>query len=123
MTKILKVVPATLLAIVFAAGIFLPGSPTSAGEEANLDKMILSAKTPAEHEAIAKEYERQAATAKAEAAMHVEMGENYKKMGGGSIGKLHLDTHCDNLANLYEKIAKEDEALAKAHKEMAKGEK
>ena len=37
--------------------------------------------------------------------------------------KLHLDTHCDNLTDLYKKIAKEDEALAKAHEEMAKGAK
>jgi hypothetical protein len=123
MTKILKLAPAALLAIIFAAGMLAPASTISAGEEANLDKMIPSAKTAADHEAIAKEYERQAAAAKAEATMHVEMGAAYKKVGGSLIEKLHFDTHCDNLANLYKKIAKEDEALAAAHEEMAKGAK
>jgi hypothetical protein len=123
MTKILKLAKAGLLAIVVAAGTLAPASMISAGEEADLDKMISSAKIPADHQAIATEYERQAAAAKAEAAMHVEMGESYKKVGGALIGKQHLETHCDNLANLYKKIAKEDEALAKAHEETAKGAK
>ena len=83
MTNLLKLAPAALLAIVFAAGILAPASTISAGEDVDLDKMISSAKTPADHEAIAKEYEHQAAAAKAEAAMHVEMGETYKKVGGG----------------------------------------
>jgi hypothetical protein len=43
-----------------------------------------------------------------------------KKVGGALIEKQHIDMHCDRLANLYERIAKEDEALAKAHKAMAK---
>jgi hypothetical protein len=120
MTKLLKLAPAALLAIVFAAGLLTPASTISAGEEADLDKMISSAKTAPDHEAIAKEYERQAAAAKAEAAMHVEMGAAYKKVGGSLIEKLHFDTHCDKLANLYKQIAKEDEALAKAHEVMAK---
>jgi hypothetical protein len=120
MTKILKLAPAALLAIVLAAGMLAPASTISAGEEADLEKMISSAKTAADHEAIATEYERQAAAAKEEAAMHVEMGVAYKKVGGALIAKQHLDTHCDNLADLYRKIAKEDEALAKAHEVMAK---
>lgn len=120
MTKLLRLAPAALLAIAFVAGMLTPASTISAGEEADLDKMISSAKTPADHEAIAKEYERQAAAAKAEAAMHVEMGAAYKKVGGSLIEKLHFDTHCDKLANLYKQIAKEDEALAKAHEVMAK---
>jgi len=123
MTNLLKFAPKALLAIVLAAGILAPASTISAAEEPNLDKMISSAKTPAEHEAIAAEYKRQADAAKAEAAMHVEMGAAYKKAGGSMTGKLHFDTHCDNLVNLYKKIAKEDEALAKAHEEMAKGAK
>ena len=57
---------------------------------------------------------------KRKAAMHVEMGAAYKKVGGSLIEKLHFDTHCDKLANLYKQIAKEDAALAKAHEVMAK---
>jgi hypothetical protein len=123
MRKVLKLAPAALLAIVVAAGMLAPASTISAGEEADLDKMISSAKTAADHEAIATEYEHQAAAAKAEAAKHVEMGVAYKKQGGALIGKLHFDTHCDNIVDLYKKIAKEDEALAKGHEEMAKGAK
>jgi hypothetical protein len=95
-------------------------TPLSAGEDANIDKMIESAKTAADHEAIAAAYEKQAAEAKSQAAMHAEMEKEYKKVGGALIAKQHVDTHCDSLTKLYQKIAAENEALANAHKAMAK---
>jgi hypothetical protein len=120
MRKMLKLVSVALLALVVMAGMFAPATTLSAGEEADLDKMISSAKTAADHEAIAAEYERRATAAKEKSAEHVEMGETYKKQGGALIEKHHIDTHCDALANLYKKIAKEFEILAKDHKAMAK---
>ena len=120
MRKILKLVPVALLAVVVTAGMFPPVTTLSAGEEADLDKMISSAKTAADHEAIAAEYDRRATAAKTDSAEHVEMGAAYKKQGGYLIEKQHIETHCDTLANLYEKVAKENEVLAKAHREMAK---
>jgi hypothetical protein len=116
----MSLVPVALLATVITAGMFARPTTLGAGEEADLDQMISSAKTAADHEAIAAEYERQAAAAKAEAAKHVQMGAAYKKLGGALIEKQHIDTHCDTLVKFYKKIAKENEALANAHKAMAK---
>ena len=113
-------VPVTLLAAVIMSGLFARPTTLGAGEEADLDQMISSAKTAADHEAIAAVYERQAAAANAEAAKHVEMGAAYKKLGGALIGKQHIETHCDALIKFYKDIAKEDEALANAHRAMAK---
>ena len=114
----LACVAATVL--VLAGGAFAPSRTLSAGEAADLEKMISSAKTPADHEALAAAYERAAAADKAESEKHKEMGAAYKKAGGALIGKQHLDMHCESLAELYAKAAKENDALAKAHQEMAK---
>jgi hypothetical protein len=48
------------------------------------------------------------------------MGADYKKLGGAVVEKQHIDTHCDALVKFYKNIAKENEALANAHKAMAK---
>jgi hypothetical protein len=106
--------------LVLAGAIFTPSTALFAGQDAELGRMIASAKTAADHEAIAAVYERMAAAAKAESEMHEKMGGEYKKVGGGLIEKQHLDEHCRSLAELYAKIARENEALAKAHREMAK---
>ena len=120
MTRMLKSLAAALLTIVVTAVMLAPATTLSAGEEADLDKMISSAKTAADHEAIAAEYDRMAKAANEEAAKHVEMGAAYKKLGGALIAKQHIDTHCDALVKLYKKVAKENEALAEVHREMAK---
>lgn len=119
MRKLVCFVPAAILAVVVTAGMLAP-MPLSAIEDAELDKMISTAKTAADHEAIAAEYERRATAAKADAARHVEMGGAYKKAGGALIEKQHADAHCDTLAHLYKTIAIENEALAKTHTAMAK---
>jgi hypothetical protein len=41
-------------------------------------------------------------------------------ISGALIAKQHVDTPCDSLIKLYQKIAAENEALANAHKAMAK---
>ena len=119
MRKSVRLFSMVVLAAFVSVGTFGP-SPLSAGEDANIDKMIESAKTAADHEAIAAAYEKQAAEAKSQAAMHAEMGKEYKKVGGALIAKQHVDTHCDSLTKLYQRIATENEALANAHKAMAK---
>lgn len=119
MRKIATLASAATL-LVLAAGVFTPSRMLLAGEEADLGKMISSAKTAADHEAIAAEYERAAAAAKAESEKHKEMGTAYEKFGGALIGKQHVDMHCESLAKLYAKVAKENDALAKSHLEMAK---
>lgn len=119
MRKMMTLASAAAL-LILTAGVFAPGGTLSAGEDADLEKMIASAKTAADHEAIAAQYEHVAEEAKAKSEKHHDMGEVYKKAGGYLIVKQHIDAHCNSLANLYKKVAKENEVLAKAHHAMAK---
>ena len=114
-----------LVALALAASTLLPAAHLSAKEEAAMDmeKMIMSAKSSADHEAIAAEYEAAAIAARAKAKEHLQMAEAYEKAGGVAIAKWHLDAHCKGLAASYEKAAKENESLAKAHRELAKAAK
>ena len=112
-----------VVTFLFLGAVLLPASRLPAEEQMDMEKKISSAKTAADHEAIAAEYESEAAAAKAKAAEHRKMAESYKELGGAAIGKLHLDEHCERLVKSYEKEAMEDEALAKAHREMAKAAK
>ena len=91
----------------------------SAEEGKSIDQMIAEAKTPADHEAIAAYYEKQAQAAHQEHTEHQKMSDSY-----ATIPVLKTKTgavaHCNSIAKKYEDIAKENEALAKLHKGMAK---
>jgi hypothetical protein len=94
----------------------------SAQEEKNIDQMIATAKTPADHEAIATYYEKEAQEARQKEAQHKEFSKSYStipvlKTKGSAVA------HCDAIAKKYADIAKDNEALAKMHKEMAKSAK
>ena len=93
----------------------------SAEEGKNIEQMITEAKTPADHEAIAAYYEKEAQDAHKKHAEHQKMEEWYKK--NPALNKSGFGTHCDIIAANYDKTAKEYEALAKLHKDMAKSAK
>ena len=83
----------------------------------NLDQMITSAKTPAEHEAIAAFYEQEATDAKKKAALHRNTADTYRKL---KISKpVGMAEMCDGIAAMWDKIAADNSRLAKAHREMA----
>jgi hypothetical protein len=84
----------------------------------NLDQMITSAKTPAEHEAIAAFYEQQATDAKKKAELHRNTADTYRKL---KISKpVGMAEMCDGIAAMWAKIASDNSRLAEAHREMAK---
>jgi hypothetical protein len=85
----------------------------------DIEDKIASAKTAADHEAIAKWYDEQAKAAEGKAAEHRKMGQEYQK-AGGPAAKAQLPAHCDGLVKIYTNAASELEAMAKAHREMAK---
>ena len=116
-----------VVAALFLGGLLLlPASRVPAAEKmdevgkVDMEKMISSAKTRADHEALAADFEKEATEAKAKAAEHRKTAESYKQLGGSAVGKLHLDEHCERLAKSYERAAMEYEMLAKAHRQMAK---
>jgi hypothetical protein len=91
-----------------------------AGDSKALDPAkIEAAKTPAEHEAIAKAYEAQAVSMEKMAAMHKNLGETYGQPGGKPWQAAQAK-HCDSVAASLKAAAQEEHALAAEHRNMAK---
>jgi hypothetical protein len=102
--------------VVFA----VPTLRAGAADEASIEKMIATAKTASDHEAIANYYKQQAAEARSKADMHKKMAEQYSMSGiGNQATKTHFHQHCETLVRSYQTQAGEFDALAKAHQDMA----
>jgi hypothetical protein len=80
----------------------------------NLEKAVREAKTPADHEAIAAYYDKEATTATAKVEEHRRLAETYRSIAG-SKGPLPMEGHCQQLAQTYESAAADNAALATAH--------
>src|SRR4051812_31261659 len=63
---------------------------------------ISGAKSAADHNAIATDYERQASEATEKATMHENMAKSYT---GALKEKMHLDEHCRSIAKKYRDTA------------------
>ena len=111
------------LGVAVVVALALPALRAGAAEEVDIEKRIVEAKTPADHEAIAAYYDQQAAAAREKAAEHRKMGESYKKAGGALAHKTHFHEHCESLVRIYESAAKDYAAMAAAHRQMAKNAK
>ena len=79
---------------------------------------ISAAKSPADHEAIAKAYEAEAVSLEKMAAMHKNLGQTYGQPGGKPWQSAQAK-HCDSVASDLEAAAKEERALAAEHHKMA----
>ncbi len=79
---------------------------------------IASAKTPADHQAIADAYTKEAANLRKLADAHRGMDSYYNEPGYLSA-KLGVKRHCRALVESYEAAAKDADALAQVHHEMA----
>lgn len=97
------------------AGLLVVAALAVAGQD--MAAQIAAAKTAADHEAIAVEYTKQAAAARAEADRHDKMGAQYT---GSLKEKLHLDVHCKAVSANYRATAKELDAMAEAERVAAK---
>jgi hypothetical protein len=120
--------PRGLWAIIVGIGLLaLPLFNVSVAGAADddLSTMIEKAKTPADHEAIAARYEKQAADAKKEADIHRKMEKSYgvSAAGGAKGTATALPQHCAALAKHYDALAEEYATLAAAHRDMAKATK
>jgi len=106
---------AALLAVIAAFGGTARAQQVT---EDNLAQKIETAKTAADHEAIAAFYQAKAAASTEEAKRHEAMLASYKKVGG----KMYQawENHCKSLIQSYNKEAKDYEMLAKEHAKMAK---
>ena len=110
-----------IVAVLVASGALGYAQLGSAQEGKSIEQMITEAKTPADHEAIAAYYDKEAQAAHQKQAEHKRSADLYDaapKLKGGT-----MSTHCTDAAKKYGGIAKDYEALAKAHKEMAQSAK
>jgi len=80
---------------------------------------ISAAKTPADHEAIAKAYESEAVSLEKMAVMHKNLGETYSSQAGGKAWHAAQAKHCASVASELAAAAKEERSLAAEHRQMA----
>ena len=112
-------------AVVLVAGLLMGAAAAStAWAQSDVAAKVTAAKTAADHEALAAEYDKQAAAAKAGAAEHRRMGEAYKgsttfKSSAGNS----MPQHCASLAKSFDEQAKMYEAMAEAERALAKSSK
>ena len=91
-----------------------------AGEAAVTPAQIGAAKTPADHQAIAATYEKEAARLEEMAKEHDAMAKTYRAASAGKKGmyKASMSTHCQNLAKRYREAAEDNRAMAAEHRDM-----
>src|SRR3954451_6577613 len=87
----------------------------SAQEGKTIEQMISEAKTPADHEAIVAYYEKEAQEAHQKHEEHLKLRAAYARIPH-LASKTGLPAHCNSIAKNYE-------ALAKLHQNMAKSAK
>src|ERR1700674_4125480 len=77
-TKVVRIV-LTLALTLAALSAFSPQKLHARESMHSMDRMVTQAKTPADHEKLAKMYDAEAAKARASAEMHHKMAEAYRK--------------------------------------------
>ena len=111
-----------IVMIVVAVGALGYRSVSVAQEGTSLEQRINNAKTAADHEAIAAYYDQEAKAAHQKHEEHLKLKAAYEKIPH-LASKTSLPWHCSTIAENYNKTAKEYEALAKLHRDMAKAAK
>jgi hypothetical protein len=86
-----------------------------AGEGRSIAQKVREAKTPAEQQAIAAAFEKEAKAAQQKAKQHSQLKDAYAAKPDMQI----MVSHCDELVKHYQEIAKDLEDMAKMHKQLA----
>jgi HD-like signal output (HDOD) protein len=112
----LRTIIAAVAVLGFMAVISLPVGLALPGD--NIEQKIRQAKTPADHQALAAWYEKEAQVAQQLASRHFLMREVYAA-ARATQQKDRAGEHCAFIAKKYQEMAKEYETLAAVHKTMA----
>jgi hypothetical protein len=123
MSPIIRMIVWSAAAVVLGAGALSTAAAVNVSND-ELLHMIQTAKTRADHEAIASVYEQQARADRAAANEHKRMEKLYKAFSEAdptwsSSGQ--TPEHCQNLASIYQEAAQEHDALAELHRQVASG--
>ncbi len=88
----------------------------------DMTQAVRTAKSAADHNALAQHYENGAKEMQAKADEHKKLLEEYESKSY-HYGKQaqELQAHCRGLIRYYEQAAKANEAMAQAHREIAAG--
>lgn len=115
-----KTVMRSLLCAAALAAILGQSGCVTAPGPAPTEMAVANAKTKSDHEAIAAGYEKAAAAATEVSRKHRVLAKSYHGMTvGRGEGGHGMASHCEKLADLYQKAAQENLELAKLHKETA----
>ena len=96
-----------------------PLTPTARAADESLEEVLVeSPTTPQQHAALANYYAAKAASARKDAEYHRAMGKAYT--GGSESLRAKAKDHCDKLVTLYDGQAKEFDAMASMHRDLAK---
>lgn len=131
-TNKLAGIPAFL--VVFAAAVLALGQAAVASEP-SLAQQVQTARTPADHEALAKRYEEEAAQARSRAQDHRLLSKSYQSgtqypqspwtdrvgpAGSTATGMPPMPAHCEKQAQAFDEIAKTYLDMAALHRRLAK---
>lgn len=112
-----------LIAALFAAASLLAFVPAQAGDKSGGSTVtaaqIEAARTPADHEAIARAYDEEAASLERKAEAHEGMAKIYRAGGAPKAHSPNMTSHCERLVSQYRGAAKEARALAAEHRAAA----
>jgi FKBP-type peptidyl-prolyl cis-trans isomerase (trigger factor) len=105
--------------IAIAALVAIPRSAARAADEddQDIEQMVASAKTSADHEAIAKYFDREAKHDHKLAVKYKKIAASYKSLPRMA----EMEQHCSSLADFYKNAAQEASLIAARHEAMAKG--
>jgi hypothetical protein len=112
----LGTIVAAVAVLGFMAMISLPVGSAQPGDD--IEQKIREAKTPADHQALAAWYEKEAQAAQQLASKHFLMREVYAA-ARAMERKDRAGEHCAFIAKKYQKMAKEYETLAAIHNMVA----
>jgi hypothetical protein len=104
--------------VIVSAALLAGGSAVfaQAGSPDDVEVLIESASTPAEHQALAAHFRSQAQEARLQAEKHRNMAKRYGTTKGGVSRK----PHCNTIAANYDEIATQSDALAASEEAAAK---
>jgi hypothetical protein len=110
-----------LLAILAILGLLVACAERSP-HPMDMTAAVQSAKTRADHEALAEHYEQAAKDAEAKVEEHKKLLDRYKARSY-LYGKQAstFQTHCEALIRSYEQVATANSQMAKLHRDMAEG--
>jgi predicted phage gp36 major capsid-like protein len=104
--------------VIMSVALLVGGSAAFAqtGSPDNVEVLIESASTPAEHRALAAHFRSKAEEARQQAEKHRNMAKRYGTTKGGVSRK----PHCNEIAANYDEIAVQSDALAASEEAAAK---